>query len=260
MGENDSQNSITEQYISVHALPNEQINSWVKWRKDLDFEFLILRTEADISINRFLNVSEEVYSANQSGSFAGKFQIDKKWIQADGFFGFQGYYTKIPDEERRVYFYIDFMSHNKKIQQVELSLDIIIPKIKFKTVSQNEIILKEPQNKFTLQSKLEKTGRANAKNMSGFIEVVRGGKDIEISISSRRTSERDEFTFPYPVFRQEITVTGTGYALVRLGYDYEDYADNKYRTDTIEFVFDKRIEEKSQIPVESNLEEMSQFW
>lgn len=55
---------LTEKYITIHALPNEEFNSWLRWKGGFNFDNIVLRTEADICMTHFLNVSEDVYEAN----------------------------------------------------------------------------------------------------------------------------------------------------------------------------------------------------
>ena len=52
---------ILEKHISRWALPNEEILSWIKWDGSIDFDRIVIRSEADIDFKRILNVDASVF-------------------------------------------------------------------------------------------------------------------------------------------------------------------------------------------------------
>ena len=242
--------SITEKYISPYALPNEQTTSWLKWKEDFVFDTLVLRTEADVRMIRFLNTSQDVYEMNPD-PFKGEYIIKNSWLAVKNFFGFQCYYSHIPETDRKIAFHIDFILDGKVTLPIELDIDIIVPNLVLKTSSKNEFVITEYEREYSFNFYLEHIGKAAVKHTRGFIEIVRGSKDLNIEV----IAEGSVLVLQDSSVDQSITITGTGYAMIRIGYEYEDYNENKYTTNTLDFILNKRIKEKSSIPIKKTMQD-----
>lgn len=244
---------IIETYISPHALPLEEIRSWIRWKEKFQFDKLILRTPEDVFVEVMLDVDDEVFKNTDPRS--RKFEINKDWIQVNGFFGFHAKYTKIPDRENTLTFFVEFISNNEKVSQIELNTQIIIPDLILQPVSDNELIINEFQKNIHLAFSLKTLGKAIPKNVTGMINISSGGgKGLEIKITTEKSPNKNPF-IPITA-KQLITISGTGYALITLGFEYEDYNQNKYKTNSLEFVINKQVKEQTTIPISSKIENM----
>ncbi len=119
---------IKEQYLTPQVLPGEQASGWIKWKKGIEFEKLILKIEADVEIFRLFNVDEEIFIGKDDWN--GEIEIPKSMIQIDGFFGFTAYYSAIPESERDLSYEIDIVNNNS-IQTITLSNTVTLSNLIF---------------------------------------------------------------------------------------------------------------------------------
>jgi hypothetical protein len=242
-------NQITEKYISLHALPNETLSGWIKWR-EVKYDSILITTDKHMVFDRFLNISEDWLTAKKVVADSIKYTVKKEWVQADEFLGFQGTYNKIPSDGHQVRFLIDFRLQEKNVLSVQLCTNILVPVIQLKSISVPEIRLTEFTTNISLQLLLEAMTQTAFKSLRGPNVTVIGNKDIEVDISVQGIKYPELEVSP-PIMNQTLEIRGKGYAIIRMGFEYEDYADNKYKTNTLEITLDKRINEVTSIPVES---------
>lgn len=76
---------VKEKYISKQALPNEQIDAWVKWNKNAPYDKIILRYAKENRINHLLNISPKAFDYNRDRNSPGELIVKKEWVQVDGF-------------------------------------------------------------------------------------------------------------------------------------------------------------------------------
>jgi hypothetical protein len=243
---------IHEQYISVHALPNEPINAWLKWDEGFQFDNLILRSDNDVYIPRLTNVMEEVWASNPD-HYGGLFLIDSKYLEVDGFVGFQGHFTSIPDSDKKISFYIDFVRNNERVHQVELTTTVIVPGMRVRSDSDLNLMLSEDMmtQELSLDLTLEKIGTALVKDLDMFINIHKESENLRLDIY---TETQKEPALSSAGVRSHIKITGSGYAVVKMGFVYKDVLNNKYRTNTVELILTKRVLGTAEIPVRSRLE------
>ncbi len=98
--------NIYEKYISEHALPNEQIDAWLKWNKEANYDSITLKTSEPMLVRSLLNIDEKVFEFNKNDP--EEFLIRREWVQVDGFFGFIAFYEKIPNDDITIDFTINF--------------------------------------------------------------------------------------------------------------------------------------------------------
>lgn len=244
-----------EKYITSQVLPKEQILSWIKWDPKVEFDTIIIKSEADVFFRRFLNVDEKIFKEQDVQK--GKVVITKNLLQIPNFVGFEAYYNMVPEDERQLLFVIEFIHGNKSIDKVELVTEVIRPKVFIKHLSPAEISV-TPEKRWigSLHFTLENRGKARVTSIAPFIDVVKA-KDMQVEIkeiTERDTS--DSFLFMPTTVRtvSKIIIKGFGYGMLSLGFEYEDALHNKYETKVSDIILDIKQKEKVEVPIASTIE------
>jgi hypothetical protein len=120
--------AILESYISPQVLPNERIIGYVKWDPSAPIKTAVLKMEADVFLERILNIREEVFSSYSA--LEGKLTIAKEDIQISGYAGFVALYRALPDGERQLRFTIDLVLEDDRLQTVVLTTNVVRPVLK----------------------------------------------------------------------------------------------------------------------------------
>lgn len=244
---------LVEKHISKQALPGEEILSWLKW-KELDFDKIIIKSEADLFFQRFLNVDEEIFK--QEDLKKGKAVIDKQMLQIEGFIGFGCVYTAIPNNERELSFVVEFQKNEQIIDLIELKTKIIRPILTVESQSAESIIVDKynpliPSLGFRLLNK----GTGRIINASPFIDFQAKGMKIFIE----EKIEKDTNTSPLFVYSTlqkipKIIVNGKGFGMITLGFKYDDSIGNKYETKLVNIPIRIEQKERLEVPILSELE------
>lgn len=244
---------LIEKHISKRALPKEEILSWLKW-KELDFDRIIIKSEADVIFRRFLNVDEKIF--DQHDLINGIAVVDKQMLHMDGFVGFGCFYDPIPDNERELSFVVNFEKDEKIISTVELKTKIIRPILVVESQLAQSIIVEQnnpviPALSFRLVSK----GTGRVVNFSPFMDFT--AKGMKITIEEK--VEKDTNTAPLFVYSSErriskIIVNGQGYGMITLGFEYLDSIGNKYESELVQIPINIKQKEKLEVPISSELE------
>lgn len=247
---------LIEKHISEWSLPNENIISWIKWDSTkIDFDQIIIKSEADLLFTRILNVDEKAWSDNDMKK--GKITIKKELLQIDNFVGFVCEYTAIPEDERHLSFEIDFIKNENKSESVSLETVIVRPMVIIENISEQGIVVTE-NNPFVppLTFELKGKGRARVLNLTPFLDQHFEGKEVSITITN--TVEQDNNTDPLFVVSSKriipkISITGKGFGMLTMGYEYEDAIGNKYRTKVVDIPIELRQQRSLEIPLSQEL-------
>lgn len=243
---------LLEKHISKWALPKEEILSWLKW-KEFDFDKIIIKSEADLKFQRFLNVDEKIFK--QKDLNKGKAVIDKQMLMIDGFVGFGCLYEPIPENERELSFVVEFVKEENIVDKIEFKTKLIRPIVVVEqdtpqsiVVTQNNPII--PGLSFRLVSK----GSARILNFNPFLDFNAKGMDITI----KETVEKDTNTTPLFVYSSErrvpnIILKGKGYGMITLGFEYYDAIGNKYESRLVDIPIHIEQKEKLEVPISSEL-------
>jgi len=249
---------IIETHISEWALPREEILSWIKWENGFDFDQIIIKAEADITLHRILNVEPEILK--QEGIKKGKVIINKEDLQIDGFIGFGCFYELIPETERELSFEIVFNKNGKILNTVNLKTELIRPIVIVENLTNSGIVVTKdnpilPQLSFRLVSK----GKGRILNFSPFIEVV-NAKDMKITLKQTTENIDDEkplFVYSTETVLSKFIVKGKGYGMISMGYQYFDSMNNKYESKLVDIPIQIEQKENLEIPIASDLKGQS---
>jgi hypothetical protein len=251
--------SIDEKYISVHALPQEPINAWIKWNEGIEFDGLIFRVPKGVALGRLWNVHEDVYrnqgeykGKDEGDYYAGTIVIDKKYLEVDGFFGFQCAFVLIPKSDKEINFKVEFVKNNETIHHEDFNTSIIVPDIRIRSDSDlNLLITEEDSEEMQLNLVAEKKGSALVRDLKMFLHMERISKDLEVNIKSQGPEEPAYTTLTIP---QRLRLRGSGYAVLKMGFDYKDMLNNRYKSNTLELIISKSAASPREIPIESKFE------
>ena len=251
---------ILEKHISRWALPKEEIISWIKWDGFIDFDHIVLRSEADIEFTRILNVDASVFE--QEKIMEGEVIVDRNMLQMERFVGFTCVYTLIPESERHLGFEIDFMKDGKSSHMISLSTKLIRPIL----VIENEydrIVLPdagemEPISPVTF--KMSSKGMARIINPQPIVEFT-NTKDMAIKIVDVKEKITHALDTPF-VFASEQTISkfvfrGSGNALLTMSFKYNDAMNNEYVSVPISIQVSLPQKGEIKVPIESQLEGQS---
>lgn len=242
---------LLEKHISEWSLPNEDIIAWIKWNEKLRYDKIYIKSEADLEFTRILNVDESAWVAEDLKK--GKISISKNLLQLDGFIGFVCHYTTIPEDERQLSFKIDFSYDKELTASIPLETKLIRPIVSIENVSENGIIITE-ENPFvpTLTFELRGRGHARILKLTPFLEQHFKGNEVKVTIS--HTTQQDNN--PEPLFVQsstvitpKIAITGKGYGMLTMGYEYQDAVGNKYKTKLVDIPIQLQQKKSLEIPV-----------
>lgn len=251
----DNHSWLVEKYISSPVLPKERILSWLKWDPKVEFDTIIIKSEADAFIQRVLNVDEKIFKEQDVQK--GKAIINKDLLQIPGFIGFEAYYNAVPDDERQVTFVVEFIRGNETVDTIDLVTEVIRPKVFIKHLSPAEIsVTPEKRQIESLTFALENRGKGRVVSIGPFIDIVQG-KDMQVEIKNFKeidTSERFLFVPSSTIYISKIIIKGMGYGMITLGFEYEDAMHNKYETKLKEIVLDIKQKENVEVPIASTME------
>lgn len=245
--------NILEQYISRWALPNEEILSWVKWDPSVDFDQVVIRTEADVELTRILNA--DVSTLVHGGAVEGEIVIGHDMLQIPGFVGFTSAYRLVPESERRICFEVAFVKSGKRLKTVSLNTHVIRPVITIETehgidVSDTESPM--PPATFNLLNK----GKAPPTGFTPFIKLTNAG---EMKVTIEHVNEKIPHNPDMPFVRASrqtvprFALKGSGNALLMLGFKFKDIIGNEYTTETVKINITKPKKKRVEVPIESTL-------
>ena len=243
---------IKERCLSPQILPREQASGWIKWKKGVDFEKLILRYEADVKIFRLFNVDEEIFKGEEE--WKGKIEIPKSMIQIDGFFGFTAYYNTIPESEREVSYNIDIINEDS-IQTISLSNIVTRPMIEVEKATPEQFLIStvspppEP-----LSMSLKSKGTATIHNLSFFIDFITSDQ-LKVKITKTRSKESEVSFSSSPTVSQTIEINGKGNGMIRIGAEYFDDLNTKYSDVLHEIPIMVEQKQNQSIPVAHKISE-----
>lgn len=246
---------LIEKHASKWALPNEEFLSWLKWEPSMEFETIVIKSEADVMFRHVLNVDERVFK--QESMKNGKIIIEKDMLQVDGFIGFSCSYTVIPETERELSFVVDFLKNGIQLASIDLDTEIVRPIVAIDNISEQEIRI-TPQNPFVppLKFELKSSGRGRIKNLVPFLEFFQG-QGLSVTIEQKIEQNPNTSLLFVPTTTMivpKILVRGKGIGMITMGYEYEDNLGNKYKTKLIEIPIELQQKERVEIPINQELE------
>lgn len=236
------------------VLPNEEIVNWIKYDPQLEFDTIEIKLEADLAFLRMLNIDEKVFE--QDGIKLGFASIDKKLIQINGFVGFTCKYELIPENERKISFIVDFKRHDTSIGVLELKTQLVRPMLAISNESIPEIdSTKDNFIIHPLTFALRNVGTGRVVEVSPFIEFS-GPADIKVSLEERQEKyDGTEELFVPTIFRNiaKMIITGKGYGMITMGFEYNDPLGNKYKTNVVQIPIILKQKENLAIPIYPNV-------
>ncbi len=243
--------SITDKYISPKVLPREHSSCWIKWKKGVVFDKIILRYEADIEVFRLFNINEEI--CKNDDTWDGKITIPKNMIQIDGFFGFTSRYTTIPSSERKISYEIDIV-YGKKVQTIHCENVVTRPMLKVLKATPDSIQISRysPQpEQFSM--KIKYVGTAALYDLSYFIDLTTTDNlTVEITRNNPELKEIALKSEQPPV--QNISIKGKGNGMIRMGATYYDVNNTKYEDVLKEIPIIIECESDQTIPISEQIE------
>lgn len=243
---------LIEKYIDPQVLPNEPILAWLKWDRQLEYDSILLRYEADVEIERLLNIDVEAFKEERS---EGIFRIKRSRIQLEGFLGFQAYYYETPSEERTISFVVDFILKGDKVWSQSFATHIIRPIIKIVKVKPDEIIVspERPSSDLYLEAGFQNLGRGDAIELEPVVEVKTDKKMKMTMETTYDQTKTDSILTPKKrIMYSNIHLKGTGYGILRLIYKYKDRMKNKYETPFFDVILNIQERGTVSIPLTSN--------
>lgn len=244
---------ILERHISRWALPNEEILSWIKWDPSVDFDRVVIRSEADIEFTRILNVDVSV--VEQERVIKGEVVIDRNMLQIPGFVGFTSAYRPVPESERQICFEVAFVKSEKCVETVSLNTSVIRPVIEIEAeqgIDVSSTVSPVPPATFKLSNK----GKARATDLAPFIEFAdTGAMTVTIEHTKEKISYDPDTPFA-PASEQMVpkfALKGSGNAMLALGFKFKDAIGNDYTTKTVKIPVTKPKKRKAEVPIESIL-------
>ena len=246
---------ILEKHISRWASPNEEILSWIKWDESLDFDQIVIKSEADLKFMRILNADETVFE--QKDITHGKAVIDRDMLQIQGFVGFTCIYTLIPEFERRLCFEVDFMKRGELLDTVSLATDLIRPIVvvdgEYDRIMVSDVVRTAPTIKFKLSSK----GRAIGVDLLPFIRFT-DTQEMTIKIEHVKEKIADASTTLFVLSSEQMVskfvVNGLGSNEVALGFKYKDVIGNEYESQLVTIPIHLPQREEVKVPITSDLQ------
>ena len=251
---------ILEKHISRWALPKEEILSWIKWDEPIDFDHIVIRSEADIEFRRILNVDASVFE--QEKIMEGEVIIDRNMLQMEKFVGFTCVYTLIPESERRLGFEIDFMKDGKSSHMISLSTELIRPILVIEKECDRIVLpdVGEMEPILPATFKMSNKGRARIINLQPIIEFI-NTKDMAIKIVDVKEKIAHPSDTPF-VFASEQTIPkfvfrGSGNALLTISFKYNDEMNNEYVSVPTSIQVSQPQKGEIKVPIKSQLEGQS---
>ncbi len=233
-------------------MPTEYSSCWIKWKKGVTFDKIILRYEADIDIHRLFNIDDKVFDSKDKWS--GKITIPKNVIQVDGFFGFTSYYTEIPADERKISYAVDIVSGNN-VQTIHFENVVTRPMLEVVKATPDHIqISKCSSHVEPFSMKMKNIGNAALHNLSYFIEFTTTDK-LTVELTTETDPKSKEITLkPEQMTAQKLTIKGKGNGLIRMGAEYYDDYNAKYEDIFKEIPIIVEEEELQTVPISEQIE------
>ena len=242
---------IVDRYISPKILPGEHSSCWIKWKKGVVFDKIVLRYEADVEVFRLFNIDEDAFKDDYTDK--GKIIIPKHMIQIDGFFGFSSYYAQIPSGERKISYKIDIVS-GTDVQTISFENTITRPMIKVLKATPDNINISEysPQpEQFYMNAK--SVGTAGLHDLSYFIDFTTTDK-LTVEISTIESKSKEIALKSEQRTAQNISIKGKGSGLIRIGVTYKDANNTKYEDILKEIPTVVKCEGTQTIPISEQIE------
>lgn len=247
--------SISEKYISKQVLPYEQINCWLKWQSESEFDEIIITYPKNIRTISFLNTDEKVFKNYEPHSH--ECVIKKEWLQVEGFFGMKSIYEYVPSSTVEIKFQIKFIRKdtNQPILKENFVTTVTRPRIEYKNISTQEFVIDEYAKNISLklELQLQVTENLSVRNIKGSQRIVTSNSGIKIHTKPDYSQIPEIALEPIKV-KETLIVSGRGMAVVQITFQYEDFNGNKYSTDPIEITIEKRNNETIVIPIERGIE------
>ena len=217
--------SITDKHITPKFLPAEPSSCWIKWKKGVNVDKIVLRYEADIDVFRLFNVDQKVFEHNNKNT--GEIIIPKDMIQLDGFFGFSSKYTAIIQNERKLSYEIDVVAGDG-IQTIHFENIVTRPMIKVLTTLPDLIRISKhtppPEN---ISLKIKSINAAALYDLSFFVEFSTSDNLTVESRSERSKSSEITFESEY-TDTQNISIVCKESGMMKIGVKYYDGCRTKY--------------------------------
>lgn len=158
----------------------------------------------------------------------------------------------MPNRDEKLEFTILFEENEKVVWTEKFVSKIIVPHMECKNVATDEIRITEQAAEISLRLELLISGTASVKDVRPISRIVRSGKDIELTVVADN-SEQPEIALSPPFVNYKLVIKGTGFALVQIGFEYEDFNSNKYATEMNEITIEKTISEITNVPIQGIL-------
>jgi len=243
---------IKEQYLTPLVLSGEQASGWIKWKKGIEFEKLVLKFEADITIFRLFNVDEDIFKGMKD--WKGEVEIPKSMIQIDGFFGFTAFYNAIPESERQVSYSINIIKNNSN-QTITLTNTVTRPIFEVEKSTPEQFLISNispPPEPLSIS--LKSKGPATIHDLSFFVDFITSDQ-LKVTIMKTR-SKTSEVSFSVaPKVSHTININGKGNGLMRIGVQYFDIRKTKYSDIVKEIPIIVEQKQIQSIPIEHKISE-----
>lgn len=243
--------SIIDKYISPKILPAEHSSCWIKWKKGEIFDKIVLRYEADIDVFRLFNIDEKIFECDDK--YAGKIIIPKDMIQIDGFFGFSSRYTATPPDERKISYEIDVISGDD-VQTIHFENTVTRPMLKVLKASPDSIRISKyaPQPEY-FSLKIKSAGTAALYDLTYFIEFATSDK-LTVEITTAEPKSKEIALKPEQIVTHNISITGKGSGMIKMGVKYYDDYRTKYTDVFKEIPIIVEYEDCQTIPISEQIE------
>jgi hypothetical protein len=244
----EQQFQVIESYMSEWALPNELIVSWIKWDPKFEPDKIVLKYEADVYIQRFVNIDVK---ALQQDRRSGENIIPKEHLQIQGFYGFHAVYEVPPEQEQKLEFVVEFYKDSNRIHSERLSTLITRPLLEA-SVTPSDIIIEEDNTPLEgpIYFKVKNIGSVNAK-ATAIIFEVNTPPGMKLTLQAEKVSETGRENLIEASQINAVTIQGKGIAVVKITAEYMDNGNNKYRNSLATITLDIRQPIHDEIAVNS---------
>lgn len=242
---------LIEKHISPWVLPKEQIVGFVKWRPEMEISEVSIRAPENIRIVRLFDVDENLFAEYPPDSL--RFTISQARLQIPGFVGFEAFYETIPDGELDLTFQIDLTFRHLERQTINLATDVIRPVVSSSQQTLEIFSSPERPDPKGIQIALTNKGKAEIleESLEPFIEIMQG-KELKIQVSSFE----DRYGIGDKLFVKsnkrtsaKIMISGKGYGMIRLGFNYSDRLGNRYKSSLLDVLVTVKERKAVEIPI-----------
>ena len=164
----------------------------------------------------------------------------------------------MPENERTINFIVE-VDFDDTIQKVEYSTKIIRPILKFEQAEYTLTSSQFGNIVNPLDLKLVNVGSGRVVNLHPFAKVTKT-TDMEIKIQTKQEEIKDEslvFVKTNQITIPKIIVTGIGYGMFSLGYEYEDTMGNSYKSELANLSINIEEKQTLQVPITENISRLS---